>query len=295
MQKAPITREVASSVPPLFSVVGSIQPGFQEARREVARATRVARFAERNLDRRTSSLSRTTEIVEHPGLIRSRDAGSQVLMRIAVVSDTHNRLNDIAIPPADILVHCGDFCGRGTLSEVETFAARFSGSPHPHKIVIAGNHDRCFESRPDEARQRLGEVHYLQDRGIVLKGVRFYGSPWQPWFFDWAFNLERGEPLRRVWAQIPEATEVLITHGPPMGVLDRTVSGERVGCEDLMARVREVRPRLHLFGHIHEGYGSFHDGKTLFVNASSCDEHYRPCQPAVLVERDDEGTWRVVE
>jgi len=216
-------------------------------------------------------------------------------MRIAVVSDTHNQMQAIEIPPADILVHCGDFCGRGTVREVEAFAAELHEHAHPHKIVIAGNHDRCFETSPDEAQRRLGEVHYLQDRGITLKGTKFYGSPWQPWFFDWAFNLERGAPLQRVWERIPEDTEVLITHGPPMGVLDKTLSGERVGCEDLMTRITALPPRLHLFGHIHEGYGALRRGQTLFVNASNCDAHYRPIQPAMLLERDDEGQWAVVD
>jgi Icc-related predicted phosphoesterase len=131
---------------------------------------------------------------------------------------------------------------------------------------------------------------YLQDEPVEIEGLKFYGSPWQPWFLDWAFNLERGESLRKVWARIPEDTDVLVTHGPPHGILDRTTRGEPVGCEDLRARVEELRTPLHLFGHIHEGYGTERRGQTLFVNASSCTVSYRPLQAPVILDRKD-GAW----
>jgi len=97
---------------------------------------------------------------------------------------------------------------------------------------------------------------------VEIEGVRFWGSPWQPWFFDWAFNLERGEEIRAKWELIPDDTEVLITHGPPQGHGDMTSRGEGAGCADLLARIRQVKPRYHLFGHIHEGYGTSTDGVT---------------------------------
>lgn len=206
-------------------------------------------------------------------------------MRIVVVSDTHNFHHRIAIPGGDVLVHCGDMLGRGSLAELEAFDRFLAGLPHRHKIVIAGNHDWCFERQPKEARSRVRHATYLQDESVVIEGVKFYGSPWQPWFLDWAFNLERGEPLRRVWASIPEDTNVLVTHGPPQGILDRTTRGEPVGCEALRARVEELETPLHLFGHIHEGYGTERRGKTLFVNASTCNVRYQPLQPAVVLER----------
>jgi Icc-related predicted phosphoesterase len=204
-------------------------------------------------------------------------------MRIVVISDTHYMHDRVAIPDADLLVHCGDCLGHGTLEELGELD-RFLGTlPHAHKILIAGNHDWCFERDPAAARRLVRNAIYLEDEGVELSGKKFYGSPWQPWFFNWAFNLERGEPLREVWAKIPEDTEVLITHGPPHGILDRTLQGEVVGCEQLLKRVEVVKPKLHLFGHIHEGYGTLQKGETLFVNASTCDVRYAPVnEPIVL-------------
>ncbi|HNC99840.1 MAG TPA: metallophosphoesterase, partial [Myxococcota bacterium] len=111
-----------------------------------------------------------------------------------------------------------------------------------------------------------------------------WGSPWQPRFFDWAFNLDRGEPLRRVWQKIPDGIDILVTHGPPKGILDRVQRGGEVGCEELREALRRVRPRLHVFGHIHEAYGQLHLDGTHFVNAASCNLDYRPVNPPVVVE-----------
>lgn len=197
-------------------------------------------------------------------------------MKIVAVSDTHFMHDRVEIPEGDLLVHCGDALGHGTLEELEALD-RFLGTlPHRHKILIAGNHDWCFENAPEEARKRVTNATYLQDEAAEIDGLKLYGSPWQPWFYDWAFNLERGEPLRRVWERIPDDTDVLVTHGPPHGILDETSHGDRAGCEDLLARVQEVRPALHLFGHIHEGYGTERRGETLFVNASTCSVGYKP-------------------
>ena len=204
-------------------------------------------------------------------------------MRIVVVSDTHNMHDRIDIPDGDVLVHGGDCLGQGTLEELDALDRFLGKLPHPHKILIAGNHDWCFERDAEAARRLVRNVIYLEDDGVELDGTKFYGSPWQPWFFDWAFNLERGEPLRKVWAKIPEDTDVLITHGPPYGVLDRTLRGELVGCEELMKRVDVVKPKLHFFGHIHEGYGQEQRGDTLFVNASTCNIRYEPVNAPVVL------------
>lgn len=213
-------------------------------------------------------------------------------MRIVVISDTHNLHERVDIPAGDVLVHCGDCLGHGTLEELEALDRFLGELPHRHKILIAGNHDWCFEREPEAARRLVRNAVYLEDEEVELERVKFYGSPWQPWFFDWAFNLERGEPLRNVWAKIPEDTDVLITHGPPYGVLDRTVHGEPVGCEALIERVRAVKPKVHLFGHIHEGYGHEKMDETLFVNASTCNVRYEPVN-APFVLADAGGTFTV--
>jgi predicted phosphohydrolase len=205
-------------------------------------------------------------------------------MRIVCLSDTHNLHDRISVPEGDLLVHSGDATMRGTPQEVRAFFDWLEGLPHRHKVVVAGNHDFLFEREPALARALVHGAVYLEDSGAEIEGLRIWGSPWQPWFFDWAFNLRRGAPLREKWDLIPGGTDVLITHGPPCGVLDPVEAGELVSCADLLEAVERVRPRLHVFGHIHEGYGRETRETTTLVNASICDRAYRPVHAPIVVD-----------
>lgn len=210
-------------------------------------------------------------------------------MRLVCISDTHNRHDALRLPDGDVLVHAGDLTGSGRPWEVETFARWFGAQPHKHKILIAGNHDWLFERDNEQARAFLGlhcpSAHYLQDTGIEIEGVRFWGSPWTPLFLNWAFNLKRGLALANKWVRVPSDTQVLITHGPPHGILDLTRHGRNVGCEELAAALENrLRPKVHVFGHIHEGYGTYTRNGTKFVNASSCTEFYEPVNAPVVVD-----------
>lgn len=210
-------------------------------------------------------------------------------MRLVVISDTHTLHGAVEPPPGDVLVHAGDFSLGGQPREVEAFFAWFASRPHAHKVVIAGNHDLLFESSPDLARDMVpGNVIYLEDSGCTISGVRIWGSPWQPWFLDWAFNLATEAERQAKWDLIPRDTDVLLTHGPPLGILDECYDGRRVGCAALARTVREINPALHLFGHIHESYGRAVDptgqSGTTFVNACICDQVYRPANPPVVVD-----------
>lgn len=193
-----------------------------------------------------------------------------------------------AIPDGDLLIHAGDCTNRGAADETAGFLAWFAGLPHPHKVLVAGNHDFLFEREAARAEAMIPPgVTYLRDSGVTVGGLAIWGSPWQPWFYDWAFNLERGEELAKKWRLIPADTDVLVTHGPPHGTLDQTVRHppERVGCEALAGRLTELpRVRLHAFGHIHEAYGRERQGGRDSVNASICDVRYRPVNPPVVVE-----------
>lgn len=206
------------------------------------------------------------------------------MIRIVCISDTHTLHEQIELPEGDVLVHAGDFCGNGSETEAREFARWFRSCPHRYKVVVAGNHDICIEDRPALASELFVDCTYLFDSRADVAGLRFYGAPWQPRFFDWAFNLDRGAPLREKWKLVHEGLDVLVTHGPPAGRLDRTSRDERVGCEELRTRVDIARPRVHVFGHVHEGYGTLEIGETLFVNASTCDRAYRPVNQPIVVD-----------
>ncbi|MEM1450195.1 MAG: metallophosphatase domain-containing protein [Planctomycetota bacterium] len=210
-------------------------------------------------------------------------------MRLVCLSDTHSIHGELTVPDGDVLIHAGDLTGHGTPAEIEAFGAFLAGLLHSHKVVIAGNHDFLFESDRERAEALLGDVTFLQDEGATVEGLEIWGSPWQPWFHDWAFNLQRGAALAEKWALIPDRTDVLVTHGPPRGVLDRTRRGERVGCDDLLVALDRVRPALHLFGHIHESRGAKRVGETLHVNASCCSLGYEPIRPPIVIDWDADG------
>ena len=197
-------------------------------------------------------------------------------MKCVVISDTHGMYSDLDIPPGDVFIHAGDILGRGELSELVDFNNWLSTLPHKHKIVIAGNHDWCFERNEEESRSCLTNATYLKDESVEVDGVKFYGSPWQPFFFNWAFNLERGMELKAKWDLIPDNIDVLITHGPALGILDQVVDGSHVGCEELFKAIGRIKPKYHIFGHIHEGYGSKTLAGCTHINASTTTERYIP-------------------
>lgn len=212
-------------------------------------------------------------------------------MRIVAVADTHTFEEDLRdVPDGDVFVHAGDMVRGGSLEEMKAVAAWISSLPHEHKVIVAGNHDWCFD-RDRAAALALfsGNVTYLQDEEATIAGVRFWGSPWQPAFNDWAFNLPRGQALAEKWALIPEGIDVLVTHGPPAGFGDSSGMVGRQGCEDLIREVRRAAPKLHMFGHIHQDGGVWKDGDTLFANVTTWE-----CERAPTVIDMDPSTGEVV-
>ena len=209
-------------------------------------------------------------------------------MKLVCISDTHGLHDELTIPEGDVLIHAGDFSRSGKTKELIEFNAFLLAQPHRHKIVIAGNHDWCFERDRNASEALLSAAVYLQDSSVDIEGVQFYGSPWQPRFFDWAFNLDRGEPLKQVWSRIPQNTDVLITHGPPLGIGDEVKDGYEVGCEDLLNAIERVQPKVHIFGHIHEGYGTYTRAyaqkSTTFINACNLDERYQVVNAPIVIE-----------
>lgn len=206
-------------------------------------------------------------------------------MRIVCLSDTHDAFRGLAVPDGDLLLHAGDLSRRGQVQEVLATAEWLRSLPHRHKLVIAGNHDFCLERQ--DPRALLQGLTYLQDESCEVEGLRIFGSPWSPAHGQWSFQAERGEPLRRKWQCIPDDTQILITHGPPRGILDRHVSGLPLGCEQLRERVASLKPLLHLFGHVHESHGSHLEDGTLYVNACNCSFGYKKQQPPIVVDWND--------
>lgn len=206
-------------------------------------------------------------------------------MLITVISDTHGKHEQLELPPVtDMIIHAGDFSNVGRLPEIQSFLDWYTTLPHAYKLLVGGNHDFLLERSPAIFQSLLPDnIIYLENEAIEIEGIRFWGSPITPFFFNWAFNRHRGPKIQRYWNKIPEDVDVLITHGPPKGFGDVTVRGDVVGCEDLLDRVLEVKPKYHIYGHIHEGYGIYPTKHTTFVNASNMDEKYQMVNKAVVL------------
>ena len=193
-----------------------------------------------------------------------------------------------------MIIHAGDATYRGSLLEIEEFARWFGKTPYRHKIFIAGNHDFLFQEQPHLAKTIMQEngITYLQDEAKIIydpkiaKTITVYGTPHTPWFHDWAFNRYEDE-LEVIYGNIPLGVDILVTHGPPLGVLDEVCQDFKqkwLGSAALRDRIFDARPRFHIFGHIHEGYGQKFQGETQFVNAATCNRQYKPVNPPIVIK-----------
>ena len=208
-------------------------------------------------------------------------------MKIIAISDTHGQHHALKqLPAGDMLIHAGDISRNGKENQVLDFLYWFAKQDYQYKIFIAGNHDFFFEREDASYIQQLipEDILYLNDSGIEIEGLNIWGSPVQPWFYDWAFNRARGADIQQHWDLIPAQTDLLITHGPPMGILDATVRREHVGCAELMQTVEKIKPQAHVFGHIHEAYGRQQVNETTFINASVLNLHYQLTNAPVVFE-----------
>jgi hypothetical protein len=213
-------------------------------------------------------------------------------MKIICVSDTHTKHKEIPLDylkDADLIIHAGDICNRGYKYEVKNFLDWFSSLPIKNKVFIGGNHDFYLEKGTKEDIELLLSEYpyiiYLNDSGVEIDGFKIWGSPVQPWFYDWAFN-RKGADICKHWDLIPLDVDILITHGPIKGYLDLTMGGESVGCPHLLDKIKELKNlRLHVAGHIHEAYGiyEFESGQS-FVNASVLNLRYEMQNRPISIE-----------
>lgn len=249
------------------------------------------------------------------------------MKKITCISDTHglhkSMTNYHKLGDGDVLLHAGDFSNTGKKHEILEFIAWLHRQLDNFNdiIFIAGNHDRGMDPMFSETKSSAGHIklyqesdlddtsvimekpewlmeaiasmdkriHYLENSGISIDGLNFWGSPITPNFYEqyWAFNRSRGEKISKYWDMIPKDTNVLITHGPAMGIGDYIIDQRlNVGCEELEIKVRYELPKLklHVFGHIHDGYSKKTEGDTTFVNASTCTEQYVPKNSPIVVE-----------
>lgn len=227
---------------------------FKQTRFPITTETRVA-----------SELSQSSPRL---GMLGSLPPTDKHALRLVIISDTHGHYSR-PLPHGDVLIHCGD----SELSP-DQLSEWLSQYGHRNAIAISGNMDR-LEDKHDKFSEN---VTYLQDGVIELNGLKFYGSPWTPVFVG-AFQLYSENDARKVWNAVPQNVDVLITHGPPADILDKTSRGARVGDRILADVVTTIKPRVHCFGHVHESYGTHIEGGTLFCNAAVYNGH-----PPVVVD-----------
>jgi Icc-related predicted phosphoesterase len=227
------------------------------------------------------------------------------MTRIVALSDMHGQLPS-NVPDADLLIIAGDVTP-ATDHHVSfqarwldtTFRRWLESQTAPAIVGIAGNHDFVFQEKPAGFDPHRWKWHYLEESHIDVAGVRIFGTPWQPWFLEWAFNAprERGEEfLAQIYSRIPEDTDIIVSHGPPRGYGDRVPpnlksfnAGLNVGSVSLLEAIYRVKPRLVVCGHIHSGYGVYtvETGApypTTIANASLLNEGYRMVNKPVVLK-----------
>ena len=224
-------------------------------------------------------------------------------MRVTFISDTHCRHRMISLPGGDLLVFSGDFMSDGyNEMEIQDFIKWLKDLNYTYKVCIAGNHDRYCEACPVEVIKNKFEeyyddgVRYISDEMIEIYGLKIYGTPYQPYFCNWAFNVSDSNKLYEIYKTIPDNLDILITHCPPYDILDKShqprpyygrTGEEPLGSDELKKALSElnVKPRYHVFGHIHGDGGKIvEENGTKFINASVCDEAYQPVNDIITLD-----------
>ena len=224
----------------------------------------------------------------------------KTIIKLVFISDTHNKYNALDIPKCDILISTGDYSMRGLPKEVQSFHEWLAKQNAKHKISIQGNHElwveKNFNAAKDIALEACPRVNFIDEGLVEIADLKIWCSAITPWFCDWAWNRNRGTDIKRHWDLIPDDIDILATHGPPYGYGDFVEwDALNVGCKDLLDRIEEVHPIISAYGHIHQGYGIYKNKHTTFVNASTCDEGYKPVNLPIVIEIDkDKRTINVI-
>lgn len=211
-------------------------------------------------------------------------------LKIVIVSDTHCELSQLKIPDGDIFIHCGDWSYLGQQPELIKFGRDLRKLPHKHKIIIPGNHDLTLDFWHEKFHKDAKKWLKLDDRShllinscIELEGLNFVGSSMIPKIGNWAFGYS--ELKKQHFYNHIDNVDILITHSPPKGIMDE----EGYGCPVLLDFVNRVKPKIHCFGHCHEGYGKLQINDTLFINAASMNRGYKLANKPIVIEIDDDN------
>jgi Icc-related predicted phosphoesterase len=203
-----------------------------------------------------------------------------------MVSDTHSRYRSLfEMPEGDILLMAGDLTFRGGEDELEQLNDWLDRQDYKHKVIIPGNHDLSFESQWEWACSKVPAADAILNQELYdADGLKIWGEPRQPWFYDWAYNVDRNRMKNECWDKVPDDIDILLTHGPPWGVGDYTSRGAHAGCVAQRKYILEKKPRLVVCGHIHPGYGIHILGNTTVVNASVVNHMYKVVNPPVVLD-----------
>lgn len=220
------------------------------------------------------------------------------MIRIVHISDTHNMHDGVSLPDGDVLVHSGDATTNGTELETRKFLKWLRSRPHAVKLFVPGNHDSYVEEHPEIVGQY--DIRMLWDERFDVAGIGFYGSPYR--VVDDARMTEKRDPKKErwsafritetwaehAWREIPDGIDVLITHIPPLGVLDRGAHSylgymKSWGSKALLDASRRAKPRYHMFGHIHSQHGTLERDGITYMNGAICDgDGFASWKPLVI-------------
>jgi len=203
-------------------------------------------------------------------------------MKTWLISDTHSYHDLLTVPEdIDMVIHAGDSTNPygwvQNQPEFEAFYEWFVYLPIQYKVLIAGNHDAWATKKYNVDRVKESGIHYLEHEYVELAGLKIFGSPYTPNFGEWHFMKDRSK-LDEYWKQVPENLDILVTHGPPKGILDLSRNRDNVleycGDQALFNRVvGDIKPKYHVFGHIHNFEDCINQGRRIykditFINAS---------------------------
>lgn len=217
------------------------------------------------------------------------------MIKIVAISDVHGKWNKITIPECDILISTGDFSFQGEVDMIKRFHSWLDEQPAKHIISVMGNHEKFVEKNFELAKKIATEVcpsvHFMEEGLLEIEGLRIWCSAITPYFFNWAYNRYPGDEIQKHWDKIPNEIDILATHGPAYGILDgvpeynydlEKMEVRHCGCPQLLEKILEIKPKFHLSGHIHEGWGTYFGEHTTFINSAICDANYKPNNKPII-------------